>query len=241
MADATPEQFGTTPGNVCHPRKFFLCFSFYYIIVVVKEKSPEIMNELNLDLCDILHTHPFDCSNIDFVPRDSSRVILPPPVAQAWLQACCTCYFKAAFQCIDFSADLSVPPTPPFSIQGLEPNHTLFHRWGQATRPCLLATPMKTPGATPRQGWRQDFSDGGLTLPTRGLKYGFQGTINAKNLRKNCVSPSDGGLACSDGGYSPQALPWRHPCPRDCQNISTCTRPSKAAELLSIAAVFQQF
>ena len=30
--------------------------------------------------------------------------------------------------------------------------------------------------------WRQEFSDGGgLTLPTRGLKYG---TINAKNLRK---------------------------------------------------------
>ena len=23
---------------------------------------------------------------------------------------------------------------------------------------------------------------------------------------------SDGGLACSDGGYSPLALPWRHPC-----------------------------
>ena len=40
----------------------------------------------------------------------------------------------------------------------------------------------------------------GLTLPTRGLKSGFQGTINAKNIRKNRVSPSDGGLACSDGG-----------------------------------------
>ena len=24
----------------------------------------------------------------------------------------------------------------------------------------------------------------GLTLPTRGLKYGFLGTVNAKNLRK---------------------------------------------------------
>ena len=41
---------------------------------------------------------------------------------------------------------------------------------------------------------------GGLTLPTRGLKYGFQGTINAKNFRKNRFSPSDGGLACSEGG-----------------------------------------
>ena len=50
------------------------------------------------------------------------------------------------------------------------------------------------------QGWRQEFSDGELTLPTRGLKYGFQATINAKNLRKNRFSPFDGGLACSDGG-----------------------------------------
>ena len=55
-----------------------------------------------------------------------------------------------------------------------------------------------------QQGWRREFSDGGLNLLMRGLKYGFQGTINAKNLRKNRFSPSDGGLACSDGGgYSP--------------------------------------
>ena len=51
-----------------------------------------------------------------------------------------------------------------------------------------------------KQGWHQEFSDGGLTLPMRGLKYGLQGTINAKNLRKNCFSRSEGGLACSDGG-----------------------------------------
>ena len=50
------------------------------------------------------------------------------------------------------------------------------------------------------QGWRQELSDGGLTLPTRGLKYGFQGTINAKNLPKNRFSPSDGGLAFSNEG-----------------------------------------
>ena len=43
------------------------------------------------------------------------------------------------------------------------------------------------------QGWRQDFLTGGLTLPTRGLKYGFQGALNAKNLRKNRFSFSDGG------------------------------------------------
>ena len=42
------------------------------------------------------------------------------------------------------------------------------------------------------QGWHQEFSDGGLTLLTRGLKYGFQGTINAKDLQKNCFSPSNG-------------------------------------------------
>ena len=61
------------------------------------------------------------------------------------------------------------------------------------------------------QGWRQEFSNGGLTLPTSWLKYGFQGTINARNLRKNRVSPSDGGLACSDGGLYPLAFSWRHP------------------------------
>ena len=34
------------------------------------------------------------------------------------------------------------------------------------------------------QGWRQEFSNRGLTLPKRGLKYGFQCILNAKNLRK---------------------------------------------------------
>ena len=29
-------------------------------------------------------------------------------------------------------------------------------------------------------GWRQEFSNGGLTLPARGLKYGLQGTITGK-------------------------------------------------------------
>ena len=48
-----------------------------------------------------------------------------------------------------------------------------------------------------------NFPMGELTHPTRGLKYDFQGTIKAKNLRKNHFSPSDRGLACSDGGYSP--------------------------------------
>ena len=33
-------------------------------------------------------------------------------------------------------------------------------------------------------GGSSKFSNWGLTLPTRGLKYGFQGTINAKCLQK---------------------------------------------------------
>ena len=49
------------------------------------------------------------------------------------------------------------------------------------------------------QGWRQEISDGGLTLPTRGLKYGFQGTINVKDLRKISFHLPMGGLACSEG------------------------------------------
>ena len=32
------------------------------------------------------------------------------------------------------------------------------------------------------QGWCQEFSDGGMTLLMMGLKYGFQGTINDKDL-----------------------------------------------------------
>ena len=31
------------------------------------------------------------------------------------------------------------------------------------------------------QGWCQEFSDRGLTLPTRKLKYGDQGTVKFKN------------------------------------------------------------
>ena len=32
------------------------------------------------------------------------------------------------------------------------------------------------------QGWRQEYCDWGLTLPTEELKYGSTGNINAKNL-----------------------------------------------------------
>ena len=62
------------------------------------------------------------------------------------------------------------------------------------------------------QGWHKEFSDGRLTLPTKGVTYSFQGTIVAKNLQKHSFSLSEGGQACLEGGYSPLALLWRHPC-----------------------------
>ena len=49
-----------------------------------------------------------------------------------------------------------------------------------------------------------------LGLPTRGLKFGFQVIIHARNLRKNSF-PFRRGVACSDGDYSPLALSWCHP------------------------------
>ena len=54
----------------------------------------------------------------------------------------------------------------------------------------------------------------GLILPKRGLKYGFQGTINTKNRRKSRLFfTSRQGVACSDGrAIASLALPWRHPC-----------------------------
>ena len=44
-------------------------------------------------------------------------------------------------------------------------------------------------------GGSSKFSNGGLTLPTRGLKYGFQGTINAKCLREIVIHFQMRGLA----------------------------------------------
>ena len=39
----------------------------------------------------------------------------------------------------------------------------------------------------------------GLTLPMRGLKYGFQGTINAKNLQKIAFHLPTGGQHAPTG------------------------------------------
>ena len=62
-------------------------------------------------------------------------------------------------------------------------------------------------GNIPYQGWRQEFSDRGMTLPTRGLKYDFQGIVNAKSLRQNSFSPSDRGLECFDRGAIASSSP----------------------------------
>ena len=43
------------------------------------------------------------------------------------------------------------------------------------------------------RGGARIFPMDGPTLSTGRLKYGFQGTINAKNLRKIGLSPSNGG------------------------------------------------
>ena len=55
-------------------------------------------------------------------------------------------------------------------------------------------------GVAPNKGGARNFPTGGLTIPTRGLKYGFQSIVNAKHLRQTSFSPSDGGLTCSERG-----------------------------------------
>ena len=39
----------------------------------------------------------------------------------------------------------------------------------------------------------------GADSSNKGAKIWFQGTVNARNLRKNRYSSSNGGLGCSDG------------------------------------------
>ena len=67
-----------------------------------------------------------------------------------------------------------------------------------------------------------------LTLPTRGLKYGFQGTIYAKNLQKFAFRLTTGASKLRRGGYSPLALNGTtsehievggFDCPQICQPI----------------------
>ena len=52
----------------------------------------------------------------------------------------------------------------------------------------------------------------GADSSDEGLKYGFEGTINAENLRRNSFLLSDGGLACSDdGAVAPSSPPLAPP------------------------------
>ena len=53
------------------------------------------------------------------------------------------------------------------------------------------------------QGWRQEFSDVGLTFPTRGLKYGFQGTVNAKISEKIAFHLPTGARMLRRGAIAP--------------------------------------
>ena len=52
----------------------------------------------------------------------------------------------------------------------------------------------------------------GADCSNEGAKIWLSEYYKSQKSPENRVSPSDGGLACSDGGYSPLALPWRHPC-----------------------------
>ena len=43
-----------------------------------------------------------------------------------------------------------------------------------------------------------NFPTEGITLPMRWLRFGFQGTVNAKNFGKNSFPPYEWVLACTD-------------------------------------------
>ena len=51
-------------GQFLPPLGIVLHSSYYCIIVVAKEKSPEIMDELNLGLCVMLESSIFSCTHI---------------------------------------------------------------------------------------------------------------------------------------------------------------------------------
>ena len=66
------------------------------------------------------------------------------------------------------------------------------------------------------RGGARNFPTGGLTLPTRGLNYGFQGIVNAKNIRQNGFSPSDRGASMfRQGAIAPSSPPLVPPLLRE--------------------------
>ena len=58
------------------------------------------------------------------------------------------------------------------------------------------------------QGWRQEFSDGGMTLPIKGAKILFLGYFHCQKSPKNSFSPSDRGASMfRRGAISPSSPP----------------------------------
>ena len=67
----------------------------------------------------------------------------------------------------------------------------------------MLYRARKEKAALLDRGSARNFPTRGLNLPTKGLKYGFQGIVNAKNLRQTSFSSSEGASMFRQGGYSP--------------------------------------
>ena len=57
------------------------------------------------------------------------------------------------------------------------------------------------------QGWRQEFSDGRPDSADEGTRIRFSRYYKCQHSSKNRFSPSDGGLACSDGPIDPPLVP----------------------------------
>ena len=52
----------------------------------------------------------------------------------------------------------------------------------------------------------------GANSSDEGAKYGFQGTLNAKNLQKIAFHPPMGASMLQQEGYSPLAFPRHNSC-----------------------------
>ena len=61
------------------------------------------------------------------------------------------------------------------------------------------------------RGGARNFPTGGLNLPTRGLKYGFQGILNAKSLRQVVFHLPTGATMFRQGDIEPSSPPLAPP------------------------------
>ena len=118
---------------------------------------------------------------------------------------------------------------------------TKFIQCQTITRNALKSSPnsdIKYLWQDSNQGWRQEFSDGGLTLQTRGLKYGFQGTINAKILRKKSLFTFRRGASMLRRGAiapsSPPLVPLLILTPLQTPNMTSTEVQSKFSNLLKL-------